>query len=85
MKLNLNHAKEFIKLLGASKLTATGIENDGTFAFSLKTSDKEEKLILDPGLVAGLVQLSKSVDRGQAPEDTLKTEVEKIRKEFKIS
>ncbi len=85
MKLNINHAKEFMKILGASNMVDPSIQNDGTFAFSLKTSDKDEKLVLDPGVVAGLVQLSKSVERGQTPEDKLVSEVAKIRKEFGIS
>jgi hypothetical protein len=84
MKLNINHAREFVKLLGATHLTPTGIETDGTFAFTIKRSDKDEKLILDPGIVAGLVQLSKSVERGQTPEDRLATEVTKIKAEFKL-
>lgn len=85
MKLNLNHAREFVKILGTTQLTEPSLENDGTFAFSVKRSDQSEKLVLDPGVIAGLVQLSKSVERGQTPEDKLEKEVANIRAEYKIS
>ena len=83
MKLNIQHAQEFVRIMESPSMEAKGLEVDGNFRFGFKSADRDD-LLVDPGIVAGLIQLKKTVERGQSPEETLQRQVDAIKKELKI-
>ncbi|MDB5037175.1 MAG: hypothetical protein JWQ35_703 [Bacteriovoracaceae bacterium] len=82
MQLNINHAKEFAKILGLPDLKPNSIQNDGNFLFNFKSAKEEGEKVIDPGIIAGLIQLSKAVGRGDTPADQLSIQVANIKKEL---
>jgi len=84
MKLNMQHAHEFLRIIQTTELKAEEINSEGLFQFGRKTETGDTHVNLDPGVVAGLIQLKKSVERGQSPEDQLVKSVEQIRKELNL-
>ncbi len=84
MKFNLNHGKEFAKILGKADLKAEAISPDGNFLFAFTKDKSDSKLVVDPGMIAGLIQLQKAVDRGDTPEEKLTAQIAAVCAELKI-
>jgi hypothetical protein len=84
MKLNMNTAQEFARILEQPNFKPQSMDNMGNFVFGFKGAEQESEILVDSGIIASLLQLKQSVDRGQSAEETLKKQIQSIKSELKI-